>query len=213
MMMKNYLKKTFLLHIIAIATTNIAFTENATHIDQTLTNHSTWLLDYIHPIADFPQPGVKFQWYAHLLCEPAAFSKAIHEFAARYRHFEIEAIVGLDSRGFIFGAALAYELQLPFILIRKPGKLPGKVEKIEYDLEYGHTSFEIEKDSLRPGQKVLVIDDVFATGGTARAACMLVERLGAEVVEVACLIELPIFEGRKRVLHPVFSLISIDMNQ
>lgn len=194
----------FLLYVFVVA--NSAWAESETL-------HATWILDYVHPVADFPKAGIQFQWYAHLLREPKAFSKAINEFAKRYRDSKIEVIAGLDSRGFIFGAALAYELKLPFILIRKPGKLPGNVERIDYELEYGHNSFEIEKDSLQKGQKVLVIDDVLATGGTAAAACHLIERLGAEVVEVACLIELPILEGRKRVQHPVFSLISVGSEE
>lgn len=181
--------------------------------DANQTRNSTWILNYIHPIADFPKVGIQFQWYAHLLREPEAFSRVIAEFAERYRNSNVEVIAGLDSRGFIFGATLAYELKLPFILIRKPGKLPGNVEKIDYLLEYGQNSFEIEKDSLRIGQKVLVIDDVLATGGTAAAACTLIERLGGEVVEVACLIELPILQGRKRIAHPVYSLISIDLKE
>jgi adenine phosphoribosyltransferase len=174
------------------------------------TQNSTWILDYTRTIADFPKAGIQFKWFAPLLRDPQAFSRAINEFADRYRNSTIEVIAGLDSRGFIFGAALAYELKLPFILIRKPGKLPGNVERIDYELEYGRNTFEIEKDSLQQGQKVLIIDDIFATGGTAAAACSLVERLGAEVVEVACLIELPVLEGRKRVAHPVFSLVSIE---
>lgn len=174
---------------------------------------STWILDYVHPVPDFPKPGIQFQWYAHMLRDPEAFSRAIGEFADRYRGSEVDVISGLDSRGFIFGAALAYELKLPFVLIRKPGKLPGNVEKIDYQLEYGRQSFEIEKDSLQPGQKVLVIDDVLATGGTAAAACALVERLGAEVAEVAVLIELPILKGREKVGHPVFSLLSIEVDE
>ena len=96
-------------------------------------------------------------------------------------------------------------------VIRKPGKLPGNVEKIDYELEYGRTSFEIERDSLQKGQKVLIIDDVLATGGTTAAACALVERLGAEVVEIACLIELPALEGRVRLDYPVFTLVSISV--
>lgn len=175
--------------------------------------NSTWILDYIHPVPDFPKPGVQFQWYVHILRDPEAFSKAIGEFAKHYRGSEVEVIAGLDSRGFIFGAALAYELKLPFILIRKPGKLPGNVERIDYALEYGHQSFEIEKDSLKPGQKVLVIDDVLATGGTAAAACALIERLGAEVVEVAILIELPVLKGREKIAHPVFSLLSVEVDE
>jgi adenine phosphoribosyltransferase len=177
------------------------------------TNHSTWILDYIHPIADFPQKGVQFQWYAHLLREPAAFKRTIDEFAKRYRDSDIDVIAGLDSRGFIFGAALAYEINRSFIMIRKPGKLPGNLENIDYELEYGRNSFEIERDSLKAGQKVLIIDDVLATGGTAAAACALVKRLGGEIFEVACLIELPILKGRKRIDYPVYSLLAIDVDE
>lgn len=174
------------------------------------TANANWILDYVHPVADFPKPGVQFQWYAHLMREPEAFKRAIDAFADRYQDLGIEAIAGLDSRGFIFGAALAYKLGIPFILIRKPGKLPGDVEKIDYELEYGKNSFEIERDTLYPGQKVLVIDDLLATGGTAAAACALIERLGAEVLEVACLMELTFLSGRENVPHPVFSLVAID---
>lgn len=173
------------------------------------TNGSSWILNYIQPVADFPRPPIRFQWYAQLLREPRAFRKAISEFADRYRDARLEAIAALDSRGFIFGSALAYELNLPFVMIRKPGKLPGDVEKIDYELEYGRNSFEIEKDSLREGQKVLIIDDVIASGGTAAAACALVDRLKANVVEVACLIEIALLKGRDKIPHPVFSLIAI----
>jgi adenine phosphoribosyltransferase len=215
------LRKFFSLQIFALAFANFPFAnfacEECSHqsleniIQESSTRHSTWILDYVHPVADFPKAGIQFQWYAHLLREPEAFARAINEFAERYRHAGVEAIAGLDSRGFIFGATLAYELKVPFVLIRKPGKLPGNVEKIDYELEYGRNSFEIERDSFHLGQKVLVIDDVLATGGTVAAACALVERLGAEVIEVACLIELPILKGRERVPYPVFSLIAIDV--
>lgn len=115
------------------------------------TNRKSWILNYIHPVPDFPKPGVRFQWYAHLLREPAAFRKAIHEFAERYSNAHLEAVACIDSRGFIFGSALAYELKLPLVLIRKPGKLPNDLEKVEYQMEYGPASLEIEKDSLREG--------------------------------------------------------------
>lgn len=208
-MLQFYLRKFLFLQFVTLLTANFIFATEKNN----LTNHSTWILDYIHPVADFPAKGVQFQWYAHLLREPKAFRKAIKEFAKRYKNSSIDAIAGLDARGFIFGSALAYELKLPFIFIRKPGKLPGNVEKICYALEYGYNAFEIEKDSLQPGQKVLVIDDVVATGGTAAAACTLVERLGAKVVEVACLIELPFLKGREKISCPVFSLLAIHIEE
>ncbi|NNM44133.1 MAG: adenine phosphoribosyltransferase [Chlamydiae bacterium] len=173
------------------------------------TGECYWIRDYITPVADFPQKGIMFQWYANLLKEPKAFHNAIQEFAKQYRGYNLDAIVGLDSRGFIFGAALAYELKVPFVLVRKPGKLPCKVEKIDYALEYGTNSFEIEIDSLKPRDRVLIIDDVLATGGTVRAASALVERLGAEVVEVACLIEISPLQGRKKIKAPVYSLLTV----
>lgn len=172
----------------------------------------TWIHEYITPIVDFPKKGVVFQWYAPLLRNSDAFTKVVKTFADRYKNYHLDAIAGLDSRGFIFGAALAYELKIPFILIRKPGKLPGKTERIDYELEYGKNSFEIEVDSLSAGDRVLIIDDVLATGGTAQAAAILVERLHAQVVEVACMIELPVLKGRERVHYPIFSLISIDVD-
>ncbi|MCE5315896.1 MAG: adenine phosphoribosyltransferase [Parachlamydia sp.] len=174
------------------------------------TQQATWILDYIHPIPDFPKPGVQYHWYAHLLREPQAFRRVILELAARYRNQRLEAIAGLDSRGFIFGAALAYELNLPFIMIRKEGKLPGPLEHIDYEMEYGHSSLEIEKESLKEGQRVLIIDDVIATGGTSRAACQLVDKLKCRVVEVACLIEIVRLRGRDKIPQPVFSLLAIE---
>jgi adenine phosphoribosyltransferase len=171
---------------------------------------SAWIQDYVTPVADFPKPGIQFQWYANLLQNPDAFHRVIETFAERYRAQNLNAIVGLDSRGFIFGAALAYELRVPFVLVRKPGKLPRNVERIDYTLEYGTNSFEIETDSLKAKDRVLVIDDVLATGGTAQAASLLVERLGAEVVEIACLIELSALHGREKIGRPVFSLLSIE---
>lgn len=145
-----------------------------------------------------------------MLLDPVAFHKAIDTFAERYRQDKLDAIVALDSRGFIFGAALAYELKLPFVMVRKAGKLPGKVERIEYELEYGKNVFEIETNSLKAGNCVLIIDDVLATGGTAHAASELLERLGATVFEVACVIELPALNGRKKLKAPVYSLLAIE---
>lgn len=171
---------------------------------------NSWIQNYLTPVVDFPQPGVQFQWYANLLKDPKAFRSTIQAFATRYKDFDLDGIVALDSRGFIFGAALAYELKVPFVMIRKPGKLPRTVERIDYSLEYGKASFEIEVDSLDSGDRVVIIDDVLATGGTARAAIELVERIGGKVVEAAFLIELPFLHGRERVGAPVYSLIAIE---
>ena len=157
-----------------------------------------WIQNYLTPVSDFPQPGVQFQWYANLLKDPKAFRSVIQTFAKRYKDSNLDAVVGLDPRGFILGAALAYELEVPFVMIRKSGNLPRAVERIDYSMEYGKTSFEIEIDSLNPEDRVVIIDDVLATGGTARAAKELVERLGSLVVETAFLIELPFLHGREK---------------
>lgn len=170
----------------------------------------SWIQDYLTPVADFPKPGVQFQWYANLLKDPKAFRLSIQAFAKRYKDTDLDAIVALDSRGFIFGAPLAYELGIPFVMIRKTGKLPRTVERVDYSLEYGKASFEIEVDSLESGDRVVIIDDVLATGGTALAAKELVERIGGIVVEAAFLIELPFLRGREKVKAPVFSLITMD---
>ena len=172
-----------------------------------------WILEYIATVSDFPKPGIQFKCYPDLLKNPEAFHRVIRTFADRYRDSELDTIVGLDSRGFIFGTALAYEMNLPFVMVRKAGKLPRKVEKIDYELEYGKTTFEIEVDSIRPGERVLIMDDLLATGGTAKAAATLVERLGGEVVEVACLIELVGLHGRENLKHPFYSLVSIEVDE
>ncbi len=172
-----------------------------------------WIDEYIATVPDFPKPGIQFKCYPDLLKNPEAFHRVIKTFADRYRDYNLDAIVGLDSRGFIFGTALAYEMNIPFVMIRKAGKLPRQVEKIDYKLEYGTASFEIEIESLQQGDKVLIVDDLLATGGTAKAAGALVERLGGEVVEVACLIELEGLHGRKNLGYPFYSLVSIEVDE
>ena len=173
----------------------------------------TWLEEFIITVPDFPKPGIQFKCYPDLLKNPAAFHKAIQVFADRYQNYNLDAIVGLDSRGFIFGAALAYEMNLPFVMIRKAGKLPRKSIKIDYGLEYGSASFELEVDSLSKGDRVLIVDDLLATGGTAAAAAALIERLGGEVVEVACLIELTGLHGRENLKYPFYALISSEVDE
>ncbi len=172
-----------------------------------------WIEEYIATVPDFPKPGIQFKCYPDLLNNPKAFHRVIKTFAKRYRDYKLDAIVGLDSRGFIFGTAIAYEMNLPFVMVRKAGKLPRKVEKIDYELEYGKTSFEIEIDSIHPGDRVLIVDDLLATGGTARAAATLIERLGGKVVEVACLIELEGLHGRQNLKLPFYSMVSIEVDE
>jgi len=166
------------------------------------------LSSFLTPVFDFPKPGINFISYANLLERPDAFHRVIQKFADRYRDIDLDGIVGLDARGFVFGAALAYELKVPFVMIRKAGKLPRETRKINYALEYGTASFEIEVDSIKKGDQLVVIDDVLATGGTADAAAQLVESLGGEVVEAAFLIEIPFLKGRERLGRAVYSLIT-----
>lgn len=152
----------------------------------------------IRNVPDFPKPGVQFKDITTLLLEPAALRQIIEGWKARYRGKGIDAIVGVEARGFIFGAALAYAMGLPFIPARKKGKLPAEAITEEFDLEYGKDAVAMHVDALRPGQRVIIVDDLLATGGTVAAVARLVRRLGAEVVEAAFVVELPPLKGRKR---------------
>lgn len=172
-----------------------------------------WIEPYIETVPDFPKPGIQFKCYPALLKDPAAFHRVIKLFAERYKDQKLDAIVGLDSRGFIFGTALAYEMHLPFVMVRKAGKLPRPSEKIEYALEYGHAAFELEIESIHQGDRVLIVDDLLATGGTASAAASLIERLGGTVVEVACLIELKGLQGREKLNRPFYAPIVIEVEE
>lgn len=177
------------------------------------TENAPWIHDYIVTTPNFPKAGIQFKSYGPLLKDPVAFKKMIAAFAERYREQKIDVIAGLDARGFIFGTALAYELNIPFIMVRKAGKLPGDVEQIDYALEYGKNTLELDRAALKAGERVLVVDDLMATGGTAKAACDLIERLGGTIAEVACMIELTPLGGREKVGHPVFSLITIHVDE
>jgi len=152
----------------------------------------------IRSIPDWPKPGIIFRDITTLLRDPVSLRLCIDDFVNRYKDKKIDVIVGIDSRGFILGGALAYLLQKGFVPIRKKNKLPPEVEAEEYELEYGKDKIEISKDAIKPGQKILILDDLIATGGTALAACKLVKRLGGEIVEFGCIVDLPDIGGSKR---------------
>ena len=167
------------------------------------------LASFIRDIPDFPVEGILFKDITPLLQNPQAFREAIDQLAARYKDRAIDQVVAIESRGFIFGAPLAYKLGAGFIPVRKPGKLPAETISVEYTLEYGTNTLEMHKDALKPGDRVLLVDDLLATGGSARAAANLVEQLGGKVEGIAFLIELEFLHGRSKLEgYDVFSLIT-----
>jgi len=169
------------------------------------------LTDYIRAIPDFPKPGILFRDITPLLGSPAALKESIRQLADHYRAANLGAIAAAEARGFIFAAPLALELNVGFVPIRKPGKLPFSTHSSSYELEYGTDSLEVHTDCVSHGQRVLLVDDLLATGGTMQACCNLIERAGAEVVGCAFLIELAALGGAQRLAkyHP-FSLIRYD---
>jgi adenine phosphoribosyltransferase len=173
--------------------------------------NSEELKSKIRSIPDFPQKGIIFRDITTLVKDPDAFRYVIDHLYERYKDKKLDAIVGIESRGFIFCGALADRLKVAFIPARKPGKLPAETISESYDLEYGKATLEMHKDAIKRGMRVLVVDDLLATGGTIEAACKLVERLGGEVVEIWVLIELSFLNGRKKIAkYPCHSLIKYD---
>ena len=165
--------------------------------------------DYVRTIPDFPEPGIMFRDVTTVLQDPDGFKLAIDEIQNLLKDVDFDVIAGTESRGFIFGTPLAYNLHKPFVLVRKKGKLPAETVEMEYDLEYGSAVIEMHKDSIQPGQKVVLVDDLIATGGTMEAAAKLVEKLGGEVVKMLFLMELEGLEGRKRLAkYDVASVVS-----
>jgi adenine phosphoribosyltransferase len=163
----------------------------------------------IRDVPDFPQAGIVFKDITPLLADENAFSSVIDLIVVHYGRGTIDKVVGIEARGFILASPVAYHFGAGFVPVRKEGKLPWDSEKEEYALEYGTATLEIHKDAIRPGERVLIVDDVLATGGTASATARLVERLGGKVVGIACLIELTFLEGRKALGEfDFFSLIS-----
>ncbi|MDI9412696.1 MAG: adenine phosphoribosyltransferase [Bacillota bacterium] len=169
------------------------------------------LKEKIREIPDFPKPGISFKDITTLLKDPEALRETIRVLAEHFKDSGVEMIIGVESRGFILGAPLAYEMGLGFTLIRKPNKLPGEVLAVEYELEYGTDSLEIHKDSFAPGTKVLVVDDLLATGGTISAATNLIEKVGGEIVGLAFLIELGYLGGRDKLEgYNILSLVKYE---
>ena len=154
------------------------------------------LEDYVVSIPDFPEPGIIFRDVTSVLQDAEGLHLAIDLMQEKLEGLDFDVVVGPESRGFIFGMPIAYNLQKAFVPIRKKGKLPCETASIKYDLEYGSAEIEIHKRSIKPGDKVVIVDDLMATGGTAEAMIKLIEGLGGEVVEVLCLIELMGLKGR-----------------
>ena len=150
----------------------------------------------IRDIPDFPQPGILFKDITPLVQDPTALKACIESLITPFKTSTITAVAGMEARGFIFGSLAAWELGVGFIPLRKPGKLPYDVQKVDYALEYGNASLEAHIDAIEPGDRILLIDDVLATGGTAKASCELVEKLGGEVVACAFVMELSFLHGR-----------------
>lgn len=159
---------------------------------------TTWLKQYIRSVPDYPQPGILFRDITPLLQYGPALRFVVETMANRYRGAGIDQVVGIESRGFIFGTPLSYLLGTGFVPVRKKGKLPAETISIEYELEYGSNVLEMHTDAVKPGQRVLVVDDLLATGGTTAGTVKLLERLDAQVVSLAFLIELTALGGRER---------------
>lgn len=156
------------------------------------------LINKIRDIPDFPKPGILFKDITPLVKDPAALKLAVHQLMEPFLGSQITAVAGMEARGFIFGSLVAWEMGLPFIPLRKPGKLPYDVQSVSYDLEYGSAALEAHIDAFEAHDNVLLIDDLLATGGTARASCELIEKLGARVVACAFVVELDFLNGREK---------------
>lgn len=167
------------------------------------------LRKHIRNVPNFPKPGIMFRDITPLLSNPQAFASAVQQLAERYRGQNITTVAAAEARGFIFAAPLALELNAGFVPVRKPGKLPFEKRAFQYDLEYGTDTLEIHTDAFFPGDRVLLVDDLLATGGTMNACAKLVEECGAEVVGCAFAVELSFLKGREKLApHDVFSLLN-----
>lgn len=156
------------------------------------------LEDYVITIPDFPEPGIMFRDITSLIQDPDGLKDSVDGLIASLRDVDCDTIIGLESRGFIFGTAIAYALHKGFVPVRKKGKLPRETVSMKYDLEYGEAEVELHKDAIRPGDRVVIVDDLIATGGTLEAACKLVEKLGGTVEKISVVMELAGLKGRER---------------
>jgi len=154
--------------------------------------------DYIRTIPDFPHKGIMFRDVTTLFSDPRGFRICIDQLLSPYAGMRIDKVVGLEARGFILGGAVAHQLSVGFVPIRKKGKLPGKTIEQDYKLEYGEATMEVHEDAILPGEKILVVDDLLATGGTCEASIKLIERLGGEIISAAFVVDLPELGGRER---------------
>jgi adenine phosphoribosyltransferase len=168
------------------------------------------LKKHIRHVPDFPKPGILFYDISTLLAHAEAWHEALNRLTETLAPYKPDLLVGIESRGFLVAAPLADRLGTGFIMIRKRGKLPGEVIRHSYDLEYGQDVIEIQAEAIKPGQRVVVLDDLLATGGTMAAAVTLLEKVGAEVAAIGCLIELTFLKGRDRLKVPTHTLLSYD---
>ncbi len=165
---------------------------------------------HIRDIVDFPKPGIIFKDITPILQNHEVFGRIIDTWTERYEKERIDVVAGIESRGFLFGTPLAHRLKAAFVPIRKQGKLPYKTINISYDLEYGSSTIEMHEDAIKKGQRVVIIDDLLATGGTAQAACQLIEKQGGHVVECAFVVELAFLNGRKKIKAPIYTLVKYE---
>jgi adenine phosphoribosyltransferase len=165
----------------------------------------------IREVPDFPKKGILFYDITTLLKDKLGFAALIDALAEHYIHENIDLILGMEARGFIFGPALAYRLNAGFVPVRKPGKLPAATQRYQYELEYGTSALEIHKDAIQPGQRIIIVDDLLATGGTADATTKLAASLGADIVGLGFVVELDFLKGREKLKrYDVFSLLHYD---
>ncbi len=163
--------------------------------------------EHIRAIPDFPKPGILFYDISTLLAHPEAWQATVEQLAAAIRPHRPDLLVGIESRGFLVAAPVAYAIGSGFAMLRKSGKLPGKTARHSYDLEYGTDTIELQEDAISPGQRVIIVDDLIATGGTMQAAIELVERQGGAVAAAVCIIELGFLNGRRRLTVPLTSMV------